>query len=311
MPTNNIGISKDVDDIISTLNNKFDSEKGLQLESELKNKLSKFGGGITGSLTISGDLVVDGNINASISGTSENAIKASKDAQGNIIDEHYATKEELNSKFDKSGGEITGTITYSHTTPRFLLKNNTIEKGVLPETDQFTDIDVMDKNGNRVGSITFTADNDGGGYVDLWHHNYNGTNAGILRVGTSTDGSSVCTHNGKNIVRSINNTNADMAGNVSDMSAYKFGTSGNGYIRFTNGLQICWGYINTANGADVTVTYSVAFLAPARISLTRYSGATNTYATSIWLRGNTASNFKVYCTDTETAVNWIAIGPWK
>lgn len=58
-------------------------------------KLDKTGGGITGNLSVSGDVFVGGTINASISGTSENAVKASQDAQGNVIDETYATKSEI------------------------------------------------------------------------------------------------------------------------------------------------------------------------------------------------------------------------
>lgn len=58
-------------------------------------KLDKTGGGISGNLSVSGDLFVGGQINASISGTSENAVKASQDAQGRVIDETYATKSEV------------------------------------------------------------------------------------------------------------------------------------------------------------------------------------------------------------------------
>ena len=58
-------------------------------------KLDKTGGGVSGNLSVSGDLFVGGQINASISGTSENAVKASCDAQGRVIDETYATKDEI------------------------------------------------------------------------------------------------------------------------------------------------------------------------------------------------------------------------
>lgn len=70
-----------------------ESENLLASVTQLEaSKLDKTGGGITGNLSVSGDVFVGGTINASISGTSENAVKASQDALGNIIDETYATK---------------------------------------------------------------------------------------------------------------------------------------------------------------------------------------------------------------------------
>lgn len=62
----------------------------------------------------------------------------------------------------------------------------------------------------------------------------NGTQSARLN-GTPTGS---LTWQGKNIVRSVNGVNADAEGNVSDIVE-----SGPGYIRYANGVQICWGQI--------------------------------------------------------------------
>lgn len=55
-------------------------------------------------------------------------------------------------------------------------------------------------------------------------------------------------------VLSVNGVAVDAAGNVSDIAS-----SGSNYIRFTNGIQICWGYINIGSSCDATVTLPVPF----------------------------------------------------
>lgn len=86
--------------------NDFDQTKGYAATPEAlykvyqitQEKFDKTGGTIDGNLIVTGDVTVEGTINASISGTSENAVRseyATKDATGNVITETYATKEEL------------------------------------------------------------------------------------------------------------------------------------------------------------------------------------------------------------------------
>lgn len=74
------------------------SKVNEKVEGLITSKLDTSGGTIDGNLTVTGDVTVEGTINASISGSSENAINAeyaSKDADGNVITSTYATKEEL------------------------------------------------------------------------------------------------------------------------------------------------------------------------------------------------------------------------
>lgn len=192
-----------------------ESENLLASVTQLEaSKLDKTGGGISGNLSVSGDVFVGGTINASISGTSENAVKASQDALGNIIDETYATK-----------SEISG------------------------------------------------------------------------------------------VVRTVNGATADAAGNVSDISASQTTAWEQGYVRLTNGLQICWGIATLgANTKYITITPPVAFKNEYyRITVT--GDGTDPYATSSNVLSS--SSFTV----TMTTINgdyawkrtayWIAVGAWK
>lgn len=60
-------------------------------------KFDKTGGTIAGHTTIAGDLTVEGTINATIAGATENAVQAIKDGDGNVITDTYVTKTELTS----------------------------------------------------------------------------------------------------------------------------------------------------------------------------------------------------------------------
>ena len=74
------------------------SKVNEKVEGLITSKLDTSGGTIDGNLTVTGDITVEGIINASISGTSESATNAEyafKDADGNTITSTYATKEEL------------------------------------------------------------------------------------------------------------------------------------------------------------------------------------------------------------------------
>ena len=122
----NSGITRNVDTIISTLNKKADtnlanSAKAGEIEdiaksaasaaqsaatvahaaSELINtalpqKVNKNGDTFNGSVVVDGDLTVTGEINATITGSSESAMSATKDSSGNVIVDTYATKAQLN-----------------------------------------------------------------------------------------------------------------------------------------------------------------------------------------------------------------------
>ena len=81
---------------------------------------------------------------------------------------------------------------------------------------------------------------------------------------------------------------------------------GEGYIRYSNGIQICWGLGEYSN--NTTITYPRTFIAPNMMSVQVNCGipnvtvgATNWFAESFLLSISTASAW----------VSWLAIGRWK
>ena len=71
-------------------------EQVNKLDEESDTHLVNTGGTINGSLIVTGDVTVEGTINANIEGTSSSAIQATKDSDGNIIVDTYATLDNLN-----------------------------------------------------------------------------------------------------------------------------------------------------------------------------------------------------------------------
>lgn len=95
-------------------------------------------------------------------------------------------------------------------------------------------------------------------------------------------------------------------------SVERVNSSGTGYIRYENGLQICWGSAGLTGGANTVVTLPVAF-ADTKYSMyvTRNSGETATTAVNVWLRDpQTTTTFNIYA-DLTTGCRWLAVGRWK
>lgn len=90
--------------------------------------------------------------------------------------------------------------------------------------------------------------------------------------------------------------------------------SGNGYIRYVSGVQMCWGRVKV-NGAitetNTKVTYPVAFkLTPAVLT----TGNANYLGYNVMVGWETATSFTIGTTSEAPAVgetNWLAIGLWK
>ena len=85
--------------------------------------------------------------------------------------------------------------------------------------------------------------------------------------------------------------------------------SGSNYVRFGNGIQICWGYKNESNGGGGTTSFAVAF---------------NNTSYALALTATTASNNAPFITGYTTTgfsydrhgtawddIQWIAVGTWK
>ena len=90
--------------------------------------------------------------------------------------------------------------------------------------------------------------------------------------------------------------------------------SGNRYIRYASGVQMCWGRVKV-NGAitetNTKVTYPVAFkLTPAVLTTSN----ANYLGYNVMVGWETATSFTIGTTSEAPAVgatNWFAIGYWK
>ena len=89
---------------------------------------------------------------------------------------------------------------------------------------------------------------------------------------------------------------------------------GNGYIRYSSGLQMCWGRV-TVNGAitatNTKVTFPVAFKSTPAVLTT---GNANYLGYNVMVGWETATSFTIGTARESPAVgdtNWFAIGYWK
>lgn len=84
--------------------------------------------------------------------------------------------------------------------------------------------------------------------------------------------------------------------------------SGTYYIRYVNGIQICWGTISASNTLERTVTLPAAFVNTAYAIAISQNGSSSADYVVYYIRSKTKSNFVATCVSGGT---WIAIGRWK
>ena len=80
---------------------------------------------------------------------------------------------------------------------------------------------------------------------------------------------------------------------------------GNEYIRYSNGIQICWGYVSA--GTQTTKTFPKSFSTPPSVSVTVDSSNLDSKATAAC----TAQAVTVYNSIAYYGSFYIAIGRWK
>jgi len=90
--------------------------------------------------------------------------------------------------------------------------------------------------------------------------------------------------------------------------------SGAGYIRYSSGLQICWGRVKVngpISSTNTKVTFPVAFKQTPAVLTTANA---NYLGNSVMVGWETAKSFTIGTTSTAPAVgetSWFAIGYWK
>lgn len=156
----------------------------------------------------------------------------------------------------------------------------------------------------------------GGGWI-ITTRNGDGSQPGILNavgdsltwnsrpiltsVGGNVDALTVA---GQTVVRSVNGVAANAAGDVSDIAA-----KGSNFIRFTNGLQICYSPVELKQYVtDTKVTFGAAFNMYPTVTITDSNG--NNWRAVTWV---TVSSFN-YVTGGQLGQGYgyyIAIGTWK
>ena len=93
---------------------------------------------------------------------------------------------------------------------------------------------------------------------------------------------------------------------------------GSNYVRFGNGLQICWGSVTVGDGAEVKQNLPQAFKDTNYIVTFGHQNFTNNttdfYHPQLINGKKNTTNFTVYCRNAHSynnaAVTWIAIGYW-
>lgn len=80
--------------------------------------------------------------------------------------------------------------------------------------------------------------------------------------------------------------------------------TGNGYVKFGNGLQIAWGSVQSGS----TATFSHPFSNIYSVVLTQHHGANVGYSAYIWSYSTTQVRAQCYNNDTGRGCSYIAIG---
>ena len=207
-----------------------------------------------------------GNVIISTVTNATNATKASQNASG------YALANTIVKSIAISGRTITVTkidgTSYTLTTQD---TNTTYTK-----LSQFT---------NDVGFITST-----------------GSCAHATTADRATNANNLGGYLASKYVRSVNGVGADKNGNVAISDINEIG---NGYIRFTSGLQICFREVQMDN---LNISFPKPF---SKLPAIVFSGTDNTYS---WgSKNRSTTGFTLLCSDShwENCCFYIAIGYWK
>lgn len=198
--------------------------------------------------------------------------------------------------------------------PYLTFQNTDITKGTAPSATKTTSITFGSNGGTNAANSLAILQNyveaDGNNVVKLAAYNPTASsteNSGLV-ITYPKGGTPTFTLGGKNVVRSVNGVNADEAGNVSDVAANGgFADKSVVYLRFTNGLQICWApYVHVASGQRIT--FPAAFNGNPAITAT-HRGSGDVRVTCV---SESGTSMLIHHTNSNAVqVSFIAIGTWK
>ena len=206
---------------------------------------------------------------------------------------------ELNGKLNLSGGTLNGSLV--------------IKKGGITveyEVTSLTDAETLGIYGGSTWRSGSYAEFNGPNHPEYPNYVYIHSDAGDL-IGSDTRWSI----DDKTIIRSVNNVTASNDGNVNDISEI-----GSNFIRYTNGLQICFSTVyNKNNDASTRWTFPKAFKNPPTVTATIIGGdGANLHNFSEKLVSNSTTaisiqlcSFGDWYNTTSWGVHMIAVGIWK
>lgn len=232
----------------------------------------------------------------------ENAVISATSAISQLADAMYKSKNEI----------ITGQKTIETTNEKILkLKANDINSNYIPLTDVTQGIvEFLDSNGINLGYLFAHNLSNGQQQIGFQAHRvvdgvdkYASINCGVNGSGepytsaitpanTSNSTSIATTAWVKSILSSSGNGLAT------------FSKSGNGYIRFSNGIQICWGTVSTGSTATFAKAFSTIYSATLSMIVDDNGG----YVAYVGSISTTQIKARRYNNNSGTSCRYIAIG---
>ena len=200
------------------------------------------------------------------------------------------------------------------------IKNTSITKGTIPSSNSDKRMTtIVDKDGNVIGSLTTLVRSNGQVDTRLVAYKNEASVTTNAQIGVTYDTNNNTSYGFAPTPSTLSDNSTKIATtaflksvlSTSGNGLATISKAGNGYCKFTNGLIIQWG-LQTTSSQDITVTLPTPFTSSSSysVNLTRkISSGTTDLTVYFSLRDVTASNFNVYCRDTNPhGFYWLAIG---
>ena len=146
-------------------------------------------------------------------------------------------------------------------------------------------------------------------FMAYWNGAYSGTSSNLAYCNKGAFGTAATKNTGDFAAASHTHSYNNLT-NKPTIPAAAISASGSNYIRFSNGVQICWGY-NSATNREWKASFGSAFLN------TNYAISTTCHGNNAQqIGGNgvlskTTTTITLHCTSTTAHLSFIAIGSWK